>query len=294
MTRNLVSCALVPLLSISLVAQQTPQIPAPAVPPTNATEPAPSQPAPAQSLTNDHTLMDGTAVRLRTSQTISSADARVGDQVPFEVLENISVSGVVVIKKGTTAVGNVTEAEAKKSMGRGGKLNVSLSYVRLVDQEKVALRATKQSKGGGHIGAMTTGMVATAVVFLPAVPLFLFIHGKDTTIPQGTEVTAFVEGDMTLSMANFVASPAAIEAGAVNSNVAAPIQASLAFDSTPPGADIEIDGAFAGNTPSTVNIAAGSHQIALKKKGFTDWIKTLNITGGTVRLNAELEKEPAQ
>jgi|GEM_PF-6241741 len=68
-------------------------------------------------------------------------------------------------------------------------------------------------------------------------------------------------------------------------------QASLSIESTPSGADIEIDGAFVGNTPSTVNVGPGSHQIVVKKKGFTDWTKPLNVTGGTVHLNAELEQE---
>jgi hypothetical protein len=73
---------------------------------------------------------------------------------------------------------------------------------------------------------------------------------------------------------------------------AAPVQASLVIDSTPPGADIEIDSAFVGNTPSTVSVAPGSHQITVKKKGFIDWAKTLNVTGGAIHLNAELEQEP--
>jgi hypothetical protein len=72
------------------------------------------------------------------------------------------------------------------------------------------------------------------------------------------------------------------------------IQASVVIDSIPAGADIEIDGAFVGNTPSTLTVAAGSHQIVVKRKGFADWTKTLNVTGGTVHLNAELEQEPAK
>lgn len=68
-------------------------------------------------------------------------------------------------------------------------------------------------------------------------------------------------------------------------------QASLSIDSTPSGADIEIDGAFVGNTPSTINAERGNHQIVVKKKGFADWKRTLNVTGGTVHLNAELEQE---
>lgn len=74
----------------------------------------------------------------------------------------------------------------------------------------------------------------------------------------------------------------------------APAQAALAVDSTPSGADIEIDGAFVGNTPSTINVTTGSHQVAVKKKGFTDWTKTLNVSGGTIHLTAELEQAAAK
>ena len=218
---------------------------------------------------------------------MTSADAKTGQEVPFEVVEEVKVDDVVVLPKGATAIGTVTEAEHKKSMGRAGKLNMSISYARLSDQEKVALRAVKDSKGGGHVGAMTGAIVATSIVFFPAAPLFLFIHGKDITIPQGTEMTAFVEGDMHLDMARFgraAALPASAPTGAVTA------QASLVIESTPPGADIEIDGAFVGNTPSTVSVAGGSHRITVKKKGFTDWSKTLNVSGGAVHLNAELEQ----
>jgi hypothetical protein len=72
---------------------------------------------------------------------------------------------------------------------------------------------------------------------------------------------------------------------------AAPAQASLAIDSTPPGADIEIDGSFVGNTPSTIDVKPGSHQVNVKKKGFVTWTRTLNVTGGAIHLNAELDAE---
>lgn len=240
------------------------------------------------------TLLDGTPIKLRLSETISSSNAKVGQEVPFEVVEDVSVSNVIVISKGSTAIATVTEAESKKSMGRGGKLNVSVSYVRLKDQEKAALRAMQDNKGGGHVGAMTVGMVGTALVFLPAAPLLLFVHGKDITIPQGTEITAFVDGDMHLAMASFGVAPATAAPIQTSALPPAATQASLVIDSTPSGADIEMDGAFVGNTPSTVSAAAGSHQIAVKKKGFADWTKTLNVTGGTVHLNAELEQAPTQ
>lgn len=264
-----------------LMAQQasTPT-PASANPDSGPVTVAPPQPArPPQP----HTLMDGTPVKLRLSQTMSSSNAQVNQEVPFEVVEDVKVDDVVVLPKGSTAIGTVTDCNPKKSMGRAGKLNISITYARLADQEKAALRAIQDNKGGGHVGAMTGAIVATSIVFFPAAPLFLFIHGKDITLPQGTEITAFVDGDMHLDMAKFAVAPPVTA-------VAAPAsQASLVIDSAPPGADIEVDGAFVGNTPSTVSVAPGSHQITVKKRGFADWTKTLNVTGGNVHLNAELE-----
>jgi hypothetical protein len=99
---------------------------------------------------------------------------------------------------------------------------------------------------------------------------------------------------MHLNMANFADAPAAPAQAQAPAAPAASAQASLVIDSTPAGADVEIDSAFVGNTPSTVTVAPGIHQITIKKKGFTDWTKTLNVTGGTVHLNAELEQAPAQ
>lgn len=261
-----------------LVAQQ-PQVPA-------GPTPAPSTVA---NPPLAHTLLDGTPIKLRLSETISSAEAKVGQEIPFEVVEDVSVDQVVVLPKGASAIATVTDADHKKSMGRAGKLNISISYARLKDQEKVALRAVKDSKGGGHVGAMTGAMVATAIVFFPAAPLFLFMKGKDVTIPQGTEITAFVEGDMHLDMGKFGVAPPEVAAAPLPTASAI---ASLAIDSTPSGADIEIDGGFVGNTPSSVSLSAGSHQIAVKKKGFVDWTKTLNVTGGSIHLNAELEQAP--
>jgi hypothetical protein len=269
-----------------LIAQQTASPAAPVAAPTQQSTAqattAPSRPP------QPNTLVDGTPVKLRLSQTISSADAKVGQEVPFEVIEDVQVEGVTVLPKGSSAIATVTEAEHKKSMGRGGKLNVSISYARLADQEKVALRAVKDSQGGGHVGAMTGAIVATSIVFFPAAPLFLFVHGKDITIPQGTEITAFVEGDMHLDMARFAPAPSA------PGSTSPAALASITIESTPSGADIAVDGSFVGNTPSTINVAPGAHEITVSKKGFADWNRNLNVTGGNVHLSASLDAAQAQ
>ena len=67
---------------------------------------------------------------------------------------------------------------------------------------------------------------------------------------------------------------------------------SVAIDSNPAGADIEVDGSFVGNTPSTVPLVAGSHKIVVKRKGFADWNRAITVNGGNIHLNAELEQKP--
>ena len=260
--------------------------------------PAPAeQPADTSNFTSakGFVLEDSIPVKLRINRTISSADCHVGDTVDFEVLQDVSVNGTLVIPKGGLAHATVTEAQAKRRMARGGKLGVNIDYVKLVSSEKAPLRAVKDLKGGGHTGVMVGGIVATGIVFFPAAPFFLFMHGKDITIPKGTEITAYVSGDMKLDIAKFQQTPTS--PGSQQSLLSAsPTQsvgtssAKLQLESNPPGADIEVDGNFVGNTPSDVQISEGDHIISVKKTGFKNWERKLKVNAGSsVHLSAELE-----
>ena len=223
-------------------------------------------------------------MKLRLAENLTSATAKAGQQVSFEVLEEVDLEGMPVIAKGAQALATITTAEPKKSMGRGGKLDVNVDSVRLVDGERAALSATQNAKGGGHTVEMTAGMVGAAIVFFPAAPLLLFIHGKDITIPKGTEVTAFVAGDMKLDMAKFTptAATGVALAGAQAATSGLTVEANVA------NCDIEVDGSFMGNTPSTLNLAPGKHEVVVKKTGYQDWTRSLMVGSGAVRLSAEL------
>ena len=239
------------------------------------------------------TLEDGTPVTLRISQTVSSAEAHVNDRIEFEVMEEVRVADTVIIPKGGIAWGMVTEAQHKRRLGRGGKLEIVMNSVRLADGETAPLRATKEAQGGGHQGVMTAGIIATGLIFWPVAPAFLFIHGKDITIPKGTEVPTFINGNFALDVAKFRA-PAPVQAA---SETQAGMSSDVAVTSNPAGADIELDGAFVGNTPSAITVTAGDHTISLKKPGFTPWQRTMKVSGGKIQITAELQasgETPAQ
>jgi hypothetical protein len=275
-----------------------------------------SQPANAQPIApaKGFVLADGTAVTLRLGRNLSSADAHAGDRVDFEVAEEVSVNRIVVILKDSPASGTVIAAHKKRRMGRAGKLDVSIESVQLADGEKATLRAVKEGQGGSHTGIMAGGMVATSLIVWPAAPVFLLMHGKDVTIPKGTEVTAYISGDVKLDLATFQPAPLVPAAppvpAAPQASPASPgpvpnagptdappvsadqgAAAELEVSSTPDGADIEIDGNFVGSTPSTVGVAAGPHQLSVKKAGFMPWERKITVSSGHIKIDAALEPQ---
>ncbi|MCI0625909.1 MAG: PEGA domain-containing protein [Acidobacteria bacterium] len=251
-------------------------------------------------------LEDGTPIKMRITRTLSSADAKVDDRVDFEVLEEIKVGDVVVVSRGALALATVTEAQPKRRMGRAGKLNVNIDTVRLVSGEKIPLRAVKEVKGGGNQGKMTGAIVATSIVFFPAAPLFLFVHGKDITIPKGTEITAYINGNTPLDPSKFGAKPVVVTApvapGPAPTSTPTPILAATSGEgstidvtSAPEGADITIGGKFVGSTPSNMKLAPGEHTIYIEKSGFKRWQRTMTVSSsGKLSVNAALEPSSAE
>ena len=66
-----------------------------------------------------------------------------------------------------------------------------------------------------------------------------------------------------------------------------PAQVSITSDV--PGAEIEIDGAFVGSTPSVNKLTAGMHKITVRH-GASVWSRDLNVqAGGNVNVNALLK-----
>ena len=232
-------------------------------------------------------LHDGTPVKLRLTRNMSSADATTGETVDFEVVEDIRIGETVVIPRGSSALATVTRGKPKGRMGKGGKLDINIDYVRTALGEKVALRSVKETKGGSKTGAMTGAIVATSLLFWPAAPLFLFLKGKDITIPKGTELTAYVSGNTELDGNRYMAAnrvlgaqPATTSVGLVN----------VSIKSEPDGAEITVDGNFVGSTPSSIYLKSGEHTIKITKTGFKTWDKFVRLEpGSNITLSATLQ-----
>ncbi|MBI4904015.1 MAG: PEGA domain-containing protein [Acidobacteria bacterium] len=255
-------------------------------------------------------IPDGTKIRVRLEQPISSATAEDGQVVSLSVADPVRVGNAIVIPQGSAVTGSVVSSSQKRRLGRSGKIDFSIDRVRAIDGQWVTVRYAVTKKDGGNrmlATGVTTGIMAATI--WPAAPFFLMMKGKDATIPKGAMFDVFTD-DSHLVMnttptspnmyANLVDRQMAQAAGfaptmpsSANMNgqpVATPMAsagtAHVTVTSSTPGAEIEIDGMFVGSTPSTVQLQAGVHRISVKNAS-ESWERSLQVgAGGSITLNA--------
>jgi len=295
--RTIISLSLiVTLLFISNVRAATKQDPQPQTQATVIEKPKP----------NVTTLLEDTPVSLRLTQNLTSASAKLNDKVDFEVIDPIKIGDTVIIEQGATAIATVTRATPKKVFGRAGKLDVNIDYVRLVNNDKVSLRAVKGGSGGSRTGVMTTAVVATAIVFFPAAPLFFFIKGKNIEIPKGTEITSYVAADTAVNLPTHPTTSETVTAANAETGAAAVVLtsqseasnaavATLLIKSDPVGAEISVDEKFMGTTQSTLKLSPGEHTIVITKAGYKEWKRTITLNPASdITVDASLEMVPLE
>ena len=179
-------------------------------------------------------------------------------------------------------------------MGRAGHLDFSIDRVRAMDGQWIPLRYTLNKKNG-ESHAVRTGVITAgvAVVFWPAAPVFLLMKGKDTTINKGVIFDAFTDENHAIG-----AQPPAPAPSGLMQQTSAPATprpntppagvAMVTINSNVSGADIEVDGGFVGSTPTTLQLAASSHNVEVKSaRG--DWHRVLQVSpGSSINLNADM------
>src|SRR5215472_6577848 len=107
-------------------------------------------------------LPEGTKIRVRLDQNITSATAEEGQTVEFSVTDPVRVGDTVVISEGARVTGVITQAHEKRRLGRAGKLDFSIDRVRTVDNQWIPLRYTVTKKSG-QSHALRTGILTAGV-----------------------------------------------------------------------------------------------------------------------------------
>jgi len=130
----------------------------------------------------------GTAIDLIMRTQISTKDNKSGDRVYFEVAQNLSYRGQVVVPAGATVVGEVIRADRNGHFGRKGHLEIRPLYV---ETAYGPVRLTGRSADDG------TSAVAVSVATIVLVsPLGFLIHGTSAHLAPGSTVTAYLADDL--------------------------------------------------------------------------------------------------
>ena len=166
----------------------TPAAKPPARERTHYDQPASEVTPPKQTGAAGFALANNTPIRVKLSKTISSATARAGDAVEFEVVEDLIVDGVTVLPAGSKVSGAIAEAEPKKRFGHGGKVAFSITSMMLADGEQIKVRCYQEASGSSNTSS-------DAVLPLSS--------GKDVAIPKDVEFTALVDGEARLKREGF-------------------------------------------------------------------------------------------
>jgi hypothetical protein len=141
-------------------------------------------------------IANGTPVKVRLTQTINSTHAHRGDRLQFEVIKDVTVGGLTVIRAGAEARGSVAKIHGRRLCGMGGQVIVKLDSVELVTGETVSLSGSRRFKGGSRTKLMAEGMVIAGLIHFPVAPALLLTRGHECTVLKGSEMTASIEGDL--------------------------------------------------------------------------------------------------
>ena len=135
-------------------------------------------------------LKEGTEIRLKVHDEITSKTAVEGDLVNLILDQDLKVGEITVARAGSVAVATVSHAGKAGMLGRPGDLGLRLEYLR-ADDSSVRLRGTKGKQGNGEEGTA----VALTVLFAP---FGLIKHGHNAEFKEATALGGYVDQDTEL------------------------------------------------------------------------------------------------
>lgn len=143
-------------------------------------------------------IPSGTAVKIRMIEGFSSANAKKGDKIQYEVSRDVIVGTEVVIPKGTRGAATITSVEPAGRLGRDGKVELDFGSIRAIDGTRIMLGLSESVKKMNESLQLAVGAsVAGFVIFGPIGALGGFlVEGKEAILPAGTEMFVSVQKEV--------------------------------------------------------------------------------------------------
>ena len=172
-------------------------------------------PAPSQAA-----IPEGTLVHFALLKELKSGGSKGGEDVPFEVSQDVYGPGhVLLIAASTPAFGKIQESSRRGFFGKSGKLKFIIDYILAPDKTHILLRSDPQLVRGRD---NRTTAIATAILLSP---IAILINGHDVSVKKGELFTMYVSAPTQAQSPNAVPTPKAAPAPPAALPAAIPVSA---------------------------------------------------------------------
>ena len=148
------------------------------------------------------TIPAGTLIPVRLLEDIGSKKSDDGDIFEYQVTEDITYAGSVIIPRGTVGKGEVLRAKKASILLKKGKLEVDFRYIESVDGTPLRLiMGENAEEENSRIGIAVGASIAGLIILSNPIGLVAgaLIPGKNVTIEEGTRLYLEVAGDTRIS-----------------------------------------------------------------------------------------------
>jgi len=163
----------------------------------------------------DMRVPDGTEIRIRLQDGLSSRSARPEERVEARVSESVRVDGRLAIPAGSTVRGYVQSVEPAHRPAHGGRLDLAFDSLELDDGRRTSLKARvvsieedKLDKSKAGLGALVGGVLGALVdggkgavvgALVGGTGAVVATRGDDVELPAGTHLTLRLEHPVQVS-----------------------------------------------------------------------------------------------
>lgn len=145
-------------------------------------------------------LVKDTLIKIKTVTPLDSKKNKTGDVMEFEVAEDVYAAGMLIIAKGAVGRGKLAKVDQAQNFGRDAKMEVSFETVEALDMTPVSTILGEKAKKETESTALAAGAGMAGMILLGPIGVVgaAFVHGKNITIPPGTQLYIQTQNDVEL------------------------------------------------------------------------------------------------
>jgi hypothetical protein len=145
-------------------------------------------------------LAKDTLIKIKTVTPLDSKKNKTGDVMEFEVAEDVYAAGMLIIAKGAVGRGKLAKVDQAQNFGRDAKMEVNFETVEALDLTQVSTILGEKAKKETESTALAAGAGMAGMILLGPIGVVgaAFVHGKNITIPAGTQLYIQTQNDVEL------------------------------------------------------------------------------------------------